>query len=114
MKELLIYQKMYDCLLENYPVINKFPKAEKFTLQTDIKHTMVHMMRLIIRANKSRTKKAYLYELDMELETLRALIRLAKDLRFLSLRRYELVSKQLNEIGRLLGGWIRSTSEGAG
>ncbi|WP_427340948.1 hypothetical protein [Caloranaerobacter sp. DY30410] len=46
----------------------------------------------------------------MELDTLRALIRLSADpqLRYLSLKKYENWSKMLNEIGRMIGGWIKS------
>ncbi len=33
MDDLKILQKMYDFYLDNYNVINKYPKSEKFTLQ---------------------------------------------------------------------------------
>jgi tRNA A-37 threonylcarbamoyl transferase component Bud32 len=108
MDDLKILQKMYDFYLDNYNVINKYPKSEKFTLQTETKSTMLKMIRLIIRASKAKVKKPILFEIDTELETLRILFRLAHNLKFLSNRRYELNSKLLSEIGRLLGGWMRS------
>lgn len=108
MDDLKILQKTYDFYLENYNVINKYPKSEKFTLQTETKNTTLKMIQLIIKASKSRHKKPVLFEIDTELETLRILYRLAFDLKFLSKRRYELNSRHLSEIGRLLGGWMRS------
>jgi len=42
---------------------------------------------------------------DVQLETLRLLLRLAKDLTFLSFKKYEAVVKMLDELGRLLGDW---------
>ena len=38
MERLVLYQKIYDFLLYIYPVVAKFPKYEKFTLQTQIKN----------------------------------------------------------------------------
>jgi len=46
---------------------------------------MVDIQKLIIQANKSRYKIPHLFQIDVELEKLRLLIRLAKDLRFLSI-----------------------------
>jgi len=87
MDDLKILQKMYDFYLDNYNVINKYPKSEKFTLQTETKSTMLKMIRLIIRASKAKVKKPILFEIDTELETLRILFRLAHNLKFLSNRR---------------------------
>jgi hypothetical protein len=106
-KNLIIGQKMYDFYLEHYRVVEKYPKSEKFTLQTETKATMLRMLRLITRAAKAGQKKPLLIELDTELEALRLLLRLAHDLRYLSNRRYALSSQQLSEIGKLLGGWMR-------
>jgi len=36
-------------------------------------------------------------------------VRFATDLGYLSGRRYEFASKQLAELGRLLGGWRKAT-----
>jgi len=49
-----------------------------------------------------------LAEIDIELEKLRLLIRLAKDLRLLAMKQYGLIAERIDEIGRLLGGWIKS------
>lgn len=42
---------------------------------------------------------------DVHLETLRILIRLAYEFNFLNIKKYEMVIKMLEEIGRLLGDW---------
>lgn len=139
MQGLVLYQKIYDFLLYIYPVINQYPRFEKFALQTQTKNCVLDMLRLTIRANKSTTGKvSKLYEVDALLEELRALFRLANDLSegqklpepmtnkqvtesskpenkggkvkrtlYISKRRYEIVSRKLDEIGRLLGGLIK-------
>ena len=107
MDKLILYQKLYDFLLYIYPVIAKFPKYEKFTMQMQIKNCVIDLMRIIVRANKSTAKKSHLYDADVLLEELRMLIRLAHDLRYINPRQYGIISKKLNEVGSLLGGLIK-------
>ena len=40
-------------------------------------------------------------------ERLRILIRLSKDLTYIDFKRYERLSLNVDEIGRMLGGWIK-------
>ncbi|MEW6115681.1 MAG: diversity-generating retroelement protein Avd [Nitrospirota bacterium] len=108
MNDLVIYQKVYDFTLYLFPIVEKFPKHEKFVLCTHVKSCVLDIARLIIRANKSRTKKAILYDIDVRIEELKFLLRLAHDRKYLSNKSYEHSSKLLLEIGRLLGGWIKS------
>lgn len=108
MEQLVLSQKIYDFLLYIYPIIGRYPKFEKFTLQTQTKNCVVDIQRAVIRGNKSSTKKSHLYEADALLEELKMLIRLAHDLRYIPPRQYEVISKKVSEIGRLLGGFIKS------
>lgn len=107
MERLVLYQKIYDFLLYIYPVIAKYPKYEKFTLQTQTKNCIVELERVIIRANKSTSKKALLYEADVLIEELKMLVRLAHDLRYISPHQYEVVCRKITEIGAILGGLIK-------
>ena len=107
--ELKILQRTYNLILYLYPVLKQFPRSERHTLVVEIKRTLFQMVRLITRANKERRKLEWLNQLDAELELLRAQIRLSMELGFLPMRKYENVSKDLAEIGRMLGGWIKSS-----
>ncbi len=108
MDKLVLLQKVYDFLLYLYPVIAKFPKYEKFTLQTQLKNCVIDLARVIMKANKSTTgKKSQLYEADVLLGEMRMLIRLAHDLRYISPRQYGVISGKTSEIGALLGGLIK-------
>lgn len=91
-----------------FPIIDRFPKYEKFVLCTQIKSCVLEIARKIIRANKSRNKKPLLYDLDVAIEELRLLVRLSHDRKYLAHRSYEETSKRVNEVGRLLGGWLKS------
>ena len=104
MDELIIYQKVYDLILYLFPIVNRFPKSQRFVLGQQIENSLVEIAKMIVEANKRRNKLNVLYNMDVELEKLRLLVRLAKDLRFLSVKRYGLIAEKLDEIGRLLGG----------
>ena len=91
MEKLVLYQKVYDFLLYLYPIIAKFPKYEKFTLQTQIKNCVIDLERCVIKANKSTAKKSNLYEADVLIEELKMLIRLAHDLRYINPKQYGVI-----------------------
>ena len=91
-----------------FPIVDRFPKYEKFVLCTQIKNCAIGIARQIIRANKSRNKRVDLYDIDVSIEELRLLVRFSHDRKYLSCKSYEETSKRVNEIGRLLGGWIKS------
>jgi len=112
MNDLVIYQKHYDLMLYAFPIINKFPKSQRFVLGQQIQNEMVDIAKLIVEANKRRNKVPTLYQIDVELEKLRLLIRLAKDMKMLAVRQYGLIAERVDEIGRLLGGWIKSQQPG--
>ena len=67
------------------------------------------------KVEKKYYKKTTLQELDIELDVLRHFIRLAQDKRYygqniappLSFKKYENWSKLLNEIGRIIGGYMK-------
>lgn len=107
-EDLMILQKVYDMIEYGYIALRQYPKSEKHTLAAETKRCMYEILKLVIRANKKYYKKTTLQDLDIELETLRYLVRLGNSLGFLPFKKFEVWSRQLNEIGRMLGGWIKS------
>ena len=110
-EELKILQKTYDMIQYGYICLRQFPKSEKFALAGELKVVMAKLLRLIIQANKRYYKKTTLQDIDVELATLKTYARLSKDLEFLPFKKYENWSKMLDEIGKMLGGWIKSTKQ---
>lgn len=108
-EDLIIYQKMYDLIKYSFPVLSNFPKAQRFVLAQQIENTFLKMIELIVTANKLNSKKRMLFLLDVELEKAKVLVRLAVDLRYISIARYGIFCEKLSEIGRLIGGWIKKS-----
>ncbi len=69
--------------------------------------TIIEVLENIVQANETQDKLPILKELSALLERLRILIRLSKDLTYIDFRRYERLSLNVDEIGRMLGGWIK-------
>ena len=109
MKELIIYQKHYDLMVYSFPIIGRFPKDQRFVLGQQIENQMLEIGKMIVHANKLKQKRGKLYDIDIELEKLRFLIRIAKDLKILTISKYGHHCERLDEIGRLLGGWLKTT-----
>jgi len=109
-KDLIIFEKMYELNLWLFPMVNTFPKAQRFVLGQQIQTLALRITMGIMRANVETQKLPYLKQVSVELDMLRVLTRLAHELRFMSTKQYEFVSKKVTEIGRLLVGWIKSSS----
>lgn len=93
-----------------YQALSQYPKAEKFALAADMKHCMHIILERCIEANKKYYKKTTLQELDVELMKLRAYLRLSQELGYLPFKKYEIWSGMLVEIGKMLGGWMKSVN----
>jgi len=93
--------------------LEHFPKTERYVLAADIRHRMYAIYEGLITAQKRYHKKTTLQQVDVDLEVLRGLVRLAADtnLRYLPIKKYEHWSRLLDEIGRLLGGWLKWASQ---
>ena len=110
-EELKILQKAFDMIEFGYQAITQFPKSEKYALGADIKRCMHSFLELVIEAQKKYHKKTTLQNLDITLAKLRALVRLAFNLKFLATKRYETWSAMNVELGKMVGGWIKSQSD---
>lgn len=106
--ELAIIRKIEDMIGYGYIVLRQFPKAEKFILGADLRAAMLELLSLAIRCAKRYHKKTSLQDMDIELQKLKGLVRISKDLGFSSFKHYEVWSGHLSEIGKMLGGWLKS------
>jgi four helix bundle protein len=105
---LVIEEKCREMMMYGYQSLKQFPKHEKHVLAAEIRLSMLHLQRLIVTAFKRYHKKTTLTDLDIELAILKRQVRLAKDLKYLDIKKYQLWIEKLVEIGRMIGGWIKS------
>ena len=87
----------------------KFPKSIRFTFSTRIDNLALDILEQIVEscyAHRSR-KPELLREVDGMLIRLRVLMRLCFNRRHLDRRGYEQVARNLDEAGKMVGGWGR-------
>jgi len=106
--ELPIIRAHYELILWLTPKVGKFPREHRFTVGQRMERLLGEILEKLIRAKFTRDRRAILESVNIDLEVLRFQIRLAKDLRCLSLKSYGNVSHKLLDIGRQVGGWLRS------
>ena len=105
-----LLQKVQDMLTYGYPLLTQFPKAEKFSLAQDIRNSMNEMLRLTITEEKKKSKLSTLEHLDVENEFLKRLLCVSMELKYLSRHHYGVWEKKLVEIGKMIGGLLKSVS----
>ena len=105
---LKILLKIKDMIKYAYPALKQYPKSERFAMVEDIKKSMNELLHLAIRAEKKYYKTNTLQDMDVELAFLRQEVELSYDLGFLPEKKRNVWFDYLTEIGKMLGGWIKS------
>ena len=80
----IILTKIYDILLWIIPHVDKFPRSQRFFLGSRVENLLLDVLEQIIEAVYTKEKKSLLYQANVNLEKLRFLLRLAKDLSYIS------------------------------
>ncbi len=109
MEESPLYVRTYDLLLWLIPQVVKFPRPHRFGLGERIQRLGLDFQDSLVAAGKAQgqARLEHLQHADIQLAQLRVWMRLTRDLEVLTIRRYEHAARLLNEVGRLLGAWIK-------
>lgn len=110
MQKETIVQKVYDLLKFTIPILNRFPRSQKFVLGDRIQNQLSDLLELYIEAYYAKTsgKKSLLDKANISLEKLRHYFRLCFELGLFDSKKYHDFAQRLHEIGRMTGGWLRS------
>lgn len=100
--------KLEELEVYTHTALRQYPKAERHLLCADIRASMAAIQRLVVVAWKRYHKKTTLQDLDVEIEVLRGWLRKSLRLQYITPRRYEVWARHVNDVGRMVGGWIKS------
>ena len=109
-EDLPVFKKWLDFTQWLMPVVDKFPKRVRFTLSDRIINLLFDVVEGLVDAQYIRQKQSILKQLNLKLEKIRVLLRIAHQQHFLSHQSPQQAIKLLNESGRMLGGWIKQQS----
>jgi len=105
--ELIIIEKTHELLVWTLKHIEKFPRSHRYGVGLRLEQRITDMLEHLLRAKYSRERLTELQNINLELEVLRFQFRAVKDLGCLSIESYGSASRFVNEIGKLLGGWMK-------
>lgn len=101
---------MLEIALWLFEKVNTFPKKQRFVLGERIENSTLTCIRLIIEANETSSPQIILqklYALNIELEVLRSLLRIAYELHFMKANSLGYITAQIDEVGKMRGGWVK-------
>ena len=105
-----ILKKLYDLYKTFHEYRKVVPKSDRFTIYERSEGIIIDVLECLIEAGYGQkgSKAALLEKASVKLNTFRFFIRLMKDSKILDSKKYILLQEMIDEIGRMLGGWIRS------
>jgi hypothetical protein len=88
------------------------PKQDRHSLYEKAERTIINILENFLEAGytKGSGKTAVLEKASVKLNVLRFFVRLMKELKSLDNKKYVALQEMIDEIGRMLGGWIKSSS----
>jgi hypothetical protein len=88
------------------------PKSQRYTLWQRCEATNLTLLELLLEAGSTKEKERLLIlrRISRKLDLLKVLVRLAKETKTISLKRYVVIETILQESGKMIGGWIKSVS----
>jgi len=111
MQQSPIFLKGYETLVWILNHTEKFPRAQRFVMAKRIQEAALGFYDDLVWASKSKARRREaLSRADYHLERLRIYNRLAMEMKLSSMKQYEHLAERLDELGRLLGGWQRSSA----
>ena len=106
-----IFRKVYDLYKVFYSYRDTVTKRDRYTIYQRTENILLDLIECILSASQlSKSQKLPVLESSsLKLNFLRVFVRMMKDVKALDNKKYLILQEYIDEIGRMLGGWIRST-----
>lgn len=104
-----LIKRWENLILYIYPHLEKFPKTQRHRLVAKIEREHYCIYDLLVTANtrwQKNNRTEILKEVDTKLKIYTFSLRIAHEMQFLKTKQWEVSSKMLSEIGRMLGAQI--------
>lgn len=105
-----ILKKAYELYKIFHGYRKLIPKQDRFTIFERTENILLDVIEGIFQASQlpKQKKIPILEQVSLKLNMLRLFFRLMKDVKALDIKKYIALEEIVDEIGRMLGGWIRS------
>jgi hypothetical protein len=108
-----IFKKAYDLYKTFYGYRNSITKQDRYTIWQRCENIILDILEGILLASQTykSEKLPILEKVSVKLNFLRVFLRLMKEVKTIDNKKYATLEECIDEIGRMLGGWIKSTKE---
>lgn len=112
---MVIFTRTYDFISWLLPLVEKFPRSQRFVVTARLQSAALDFQELIVEANAHRGKIRLerLQSADAELLKTRLYLRLCEKWAWITPGQYRHASDMVAEVGKLLGGWIKTVASGS-
>jgi four helix bundle protein len=108
-----IFKKSYDLYQTFHSYRDTVKKHDRHTIWERSENAILDVIENILAASEApKTEKLPLLQhASVKLNLLRVFFRLAKDSKVIDIKKYMTLEQSIDEIGRMLGGWIKSVRD---
>lgn len=107
-----IFHKLYELYTLFHSYQGLIPKSQRYSLWLRCENTLLTLLEIVIEIGHKRDEEKLkaLFVISDKLDILKVLCRLAKDTRTIDSKQYLGIQVIVQEVGKMLGGWIKSVS----
>ncbi len=103
-----VVERHYQLILWLLPKIANFPKDQRFLMADRIERILLDILEMLIEAVYSKNKKEILIRVNLKLDILRFMMRIAKDMKYVNIKAYDFFCQSSIEVGKMVGGWLKA------
>jgi|TARA_Y100000310_G_scaffold290927_1_gene318467 four helix bundle protein len=108
-KQLRIWKRSFNLALQIYQLTSKFPKSEKYNLTAQLRRAATSISSNIAEGASKHTSvdfQRYLYQAYGSLKEVESQLLLSKELKYLLVRDFQPLAKEIDEIARMIYRFI--------
>ncbi|HAT9434080.1 TPA: four helix bundle protein [Legionella pneumophila subsp. pneumophila] len=106
--DLPVFHDAWQLALRVFEYTKEFGREYKYTLGQEMKRDVLHLVRHLYRANKAEDKRMHLEAFLDDYEFLKLEIRMAAEMKLMSIKKQATLSLLLERIGKQVIGWRKT------
>jgi len=106
-----VYKAAYDLFRDITMLRSQMKREYKFTVGERLLNETIELIITIYKANRSKAKKPFIAEAQEHTEIIRLLLRLIKDIKEISLKRFIALNQKIEMVSKQLTGWMKYQKE---